>query len=49
MKARTVIKGQGKRGQKRKSTALEANKPEAAEPEPEPEPEVSRMIDAPVP
>jgi hypothetical protein len=35
-----VIKGKGKRGQKHKSAAVEAD---------EPEPEVARMIDAPVP
>ena len=35
--AKEVIKGRGKRGQERKSAALEAEEPE---PEPEPEPEV---------
>jgi hypothetical protein len=38
--AKEVIKGKGKRGQKRKSAAQEAE---------EPEPEVAQMIDAPVP
>ena len=38
-------KVKGKRGRKRKSDALEADEPEAAEPEPE----VARIIDAPVP
>ena len=33
--AKEVIKGKGKRGRKRKSAALEADEPEAAEPEPE--------------
>jgi hypothetical protein len=33
--AKEVIKGQGKRGRKRKSAALEADEPEADEPEPE--------------
>jgi len=42
--AKDAIKGKGKRGQKRKSAALEADKPEAAEIEieAEPEPEVAR-------
>jgi hypothetical protein len=45
--AKEVIKGQGKRGRKRKSAALEADEPEADEleadePEPESEPEVAR-------
>ena len=39
-----VIKGKGKCGQKRKSAALEADKPE-----PEPEPEVVWMIEVPEP
>jgi hypothetical protein len=34
-RAAKVIKGQGKRGRKRKSAALEADEPEVAEPEPE--------------
>ncbi|KAH6672828.1 hypothetical protein B0J14DRAFT_667473 [Halenospora varia] len=52
--AKEAIKGQGKRGRKRKSAALEADKPEVAEPEAveaaelelELEPEVARIIDA---
>jgi hypothetical protein len=39
--AKEIIKGKGRRGQKRKSAVLEAGEPE---PEPEPEPEVARMI-----
>ena len=42
--AKEVIKGKEKRGQKRKSAALEAG-----EPGPEPEPEVARIIEAPEP
>jgi hypothetical protein len=38
--AKEVIKGKGKRGQKCKSTAIEADEPEADDQEPEPEPEV---------
>jgi hypothetical protein len=40
--AKEVIKGKGKRGQKRKSAALEAD-------DLEPEPEVARMIETPAP
>jgi hypothetical protein len=42
--AKEVIKGKGKRGQKRKSAVLEADEPEteAYKPETEPEPEVAR-------
>ncbi|PMD22059.1 hypothetical protein NA56DRAFT_645267 [Hyaloscypha hepaticicola] len=46
--AKEAIKGQGKRGRKRKSAALEAGEPEPDEPELELEPEVARMIDEPV-
>jgi hypothetical protein len=40
-----VIKGKGKRGRKRKSAALEADEPEAAEPEIEPEPEAAHAAE----
>jgi hypothetical protein len=40
--AKEVINGKGRRGQKRKSAALEADGPEGDEPEPEPELEVVR-------
>jgi len=44
--AKEVIKGNRKRGRKRKSATLEAGEPE---PEPEPEPEVAQIIEAPEP
>ncbi len=49
--AKEVVKGKGKRGRKRKSVAVEADKPDAAEvagPEPEAEP-VALMMEAPNP
>jgi hypothetical protein len=43
--AKEVIKGQGKRGRKRKSAALEADELEADEAEADPEPEVERAAE----
>jgi hypothetical protein len=44
--AKDVIKGKGKRGRKRKSIELEADKPEPGEPdEPDPLPQVARAVE----
>ena len=48
--AKDATKGKGKRGRKRKSIELEADKPEPDEPdEPDPLPQVARIIEAPGP